>query len=58
MSDTLVYIIVILIVINAFALICTLLDPNVDFSFSTFLYYKVWHIENLNITGKAQKGGS
>ena len=52
MSETLVYIIVLLIVINAFALIFTLLDPNVDFSFSTFLYYKVWHIENLNITGK------
>lgn len=51
MSDTLVYIIVILVVVNTFALIFTLLDPNVDFSFATFLYYKVWHIENLNIAG-------
>lgn len=53
MSNTLVYIIVILGVINfvmlipiKFTCMCT------ESILSTSIYYRVWHIENLNILGK------
>lgn len=53
MSDTLIYIIVVLGVINFFPLVFTIHIPeHTDNILSVSLYYRVWHIENLNILGK------
>ena len=53
MSDALVYIIVTLGAINLFPLVFSLQIPrHNDSMLSASSYYKVWHIENLNILGK------
>lgn len=53
MSDTLVYIIVTLGAINLFPLVFSLQIPrHNDSMLSASSYYRVWHIENLNILGK------
>lgn len=52
MSDTLVYIIVILGVINLFILLFTILPYRTDSMLFLSSYYRLWHIKNLNILGK------
>lgn len=53
MSDILVYIIVILGVINLLMIVpMTFTLSSVKSILSVSLYYRVWHIENLNILGK------
>lgn len=53
MSNTLIYIIVILGVINLLVLVpMTFTFRSAESILSVSLYYRVWHIENLNILGK------
>lgn len=53
MSDTLVYIIVILGVINLLMLVPMIFTfQSTESILSMSSYYRVWHIENLNILGK------
>ena len=53
MSDTLVYIIVILGVINLLVLVPMIFTfQSTESILSMSSYYRVWHIENLNILGK------
>lgn len=53
MSNTLVYIIVILGVINLLMTVTMAFTlPSAESILSVSLYYRVWHIENLNILGK------
>lgn len=52
MSNTLVCIIVILGVINLLVLVHMTFIMSAESILSVSLYYKVWHIENLNILGK------
>lgn len=53
MSNTLIYIIVILGIINLLVLVpMTFTFQSAESILSVSIYYRVWHIENLNILGK------